>query len=114
MSSGRDGADERFAAAGDVRMRGRAPGRRAQPGAFGAPLGDHELTGDQELEDDLRIADLLNRAGRATPGPDPETSRRMRADPPLRRHARYVFTKLQPPSRSGRNTWSFGVVAPRL
>ena len=80
MSSGRDGADERFAAAWDERMRGRAPGRRAQPGASGAPFADHERTGERELEDDLRIADLLNRAGRATPGPDPEASRRMRAN----------------------------------
>jgi hypothetical protein len=80
MPSGRDGADERFAAAWDERMRGRAPGRRAQPGATGGPFGDHERTGDRELEDDLRVADLLNRAGRATPGPDPEASSRMRAN----------------------------------
>jgi uncharacterized protein DUF5667 len=79
MSSGRDGADERFAAAWDERMRGRAPGRRAHPGASGAPLGDHARPGDGDLDDDLRIADLLSRAGRATPGPDPEASRRMRA-----------------------------------
>ena len=79
MSSGRDGADERFAAAWDERMRGRAPGRRAHPGASGAPLGDHARPGDADLDDDLRIADLLSRAGRATPGPDPEASRRMRA-----------------------------------
>ncbi len=79
MSSGRDGADERFAAAWDERMRGSAPGRRAHPGASGAPFGDHDRTGDGDLEDDLRIADLLSRAGRATPGPDPEASRRMRA-----------------------------------
>jgi hypothetical protein len=79
MSSGRDGADERFAAAWDERMRGNAPGRRAQPGASGVPLGDHARPGDPDLEDDLRIADLLSRAGRATAGPDPEASRRMRA-----------------------------------
>ncbi|MDT7742905.1 MAG: hypothetical protein QOE59_1983 [Actinomycetota bacterium] len=79
MSSGRDGADERFAAAWDERMRGRAPRRRAHPGASGAPLGDHARPGDGDLDDDLRIADLLSRAGRATPGPDPEASRRMRA-----------------------------------
>jgi hypothetical protein len=79
MPSGRDGADERFAAAWDERMRGSAPGRRAHPGAPGAPLGDHARPGDGDLEDDLRIADLLGRAGRATPGPDPEASRRMRA-----------------------------------
>ncbi|NMO91849.1 DUF5667 domain-containing protein [Actinomycetospora sp. TBRC 11914] len=82
MSSGRDGADERFAAAWDERMRGRAAGRRAHPGASGAPLGDHDRTGDRELDADLRIADLLTRAGeagRAGSGPDPEASRRMRA-----------------------------------
>ena len=79
MSSGRDGADERFAAAWDERMRGRAPGRRAHPGASGAPLGDHARPGDGDLDEDLRIADLLSRAGRATAGPDPEASRRMRA-----------------------------------
>ncbi len=79
MSSGSDGADERFAVAWDERMRGRAPGRRALPGASGAPLGDHARTGDRDLDEDLRIADLLGRAGRATPGPDPEASRRMRA-----------------------------------
>jgi hypothetical protein len=79
MSSGRDGADERFAAAWDERMRGLAPGRRAHPGASAAPLGDHPRTGDGDLDDDLRIADLLSRAGRATPGPDPDASRRMRA-----------------------------------
>ncbi len=82
MSSGRDGADERFAAAWDERMRGRAPGRPAHPGACGAPLGDHARTGDRELDADLRIADLLTRAGeagRTAAGPDPEASRRMRA-----------------------------------
>jgi hypothetical protein len=82
MSSGRDGADERFAAAWDERMRGGAAGRRAHPGASGAPLGDHPRTGDRELDADLRIADLLSRVGeadRATTGPDPEASRRMRA-----------------------------------
>jgi hypothetical protein len=82
MSSGRDGADERFAAAWDERMRGGAAGRRAHHGASGAPLGDHPRTGDRELDADLRIADLLSRAGeagRTTSGPDPEASRRMRA-----------------------------------
>ncbi|WP_331558386.1 DUF5667 domain-containing protein [Actinomycetospora sp.] len=83
MSSGRDGADERFAAAWDERMRGGAPGRRAHPGASGGPLGDHPRTGDRELDEDLRIADLLDRAGeagRTTAGPDPEASRRMRSN----------------------------------
>jgi hypothetical protein len=80
MPSGRDGADERFAAAWDERMRGRAPGRRAHPGASGAPLGDHDQHGDSELDDDLRVAELLSRTGRSTPGPDPEASRRMRAN----------------------------------
>ncbi len=79
MSSGRDGADERFAAAWDERMRGLVPGRRAHPGASDTPLGDHARPGDADLDEDLRIADLLSRAGRATPGPDPEASRRMRA-----------------------------------
>jgi hypothetical protein len=79
MSSGRDEADERFAAAWDERMRSRAPGRRAHPGAPRAPFGDLARTGDRDLDEDLRVADLLSRAGRATPGPDPDASRRMRA-----------------------------------
>lgn len=79
MSSGRDGADERFAAAWDERARRGASGRRAQPGASGAPFGDHDSPGDPDLEAELRIAEMLGRTGRATPGPDPETSRRMRA-----------------------------------
>jgi hypothetical protein len=80
MSSGHDGADERFAAAWDERVRGRASGRRAQPGASGAPFGDHDQHGDRELAEDLRVAELLGQAARSTPGPDPETSRRMRAN----------------------------------
>ena len=80
MSSGHDGADERFAAAWDERVRGRASGRRAQPGASGAPFGDHDRPGDRELAEDLRVAELLGQAARSTPGPDPEASRRMRAN----------------------------------
>ncbi|MCD2192679.1 DUF5667 domain-containing protein [Actinomycetospora endophytica] len=61
-------------------MRGRAPGRRAHPGASGVPLGDHDQPGDGELQEELRIAEMLGRAARSTPGPDPEASRRMRAN----------------------------------
>ena len=89
MSSGRDEADERFAAVWDERMRGRVVGRPAQntpPSAdangFGndsPPLG-RDRPVDTDLADDLRIADLLRQVGASTPGPDREASARMRAN----------------------------------
>ncbi|GAA4850415.1 hypothetical protein GCM10023201_48620 [Actinomycetospora corticicola] len=88
MSSGRDGADERFAAAWDERMRARATGRPAQAtppfsdlGHAGNDSGVHgrNRAVDTDLADDLRIADLLRDVAAATPGPDAATSARMRA-----------------------------------
>lgn len=88
MSSGRDGADERFAAAWDERVRSRATGRPAQTtppsGDLARGGNDSGVPGrnravDTDLADDLRIADLLRDVAAATPGPDAATSARMRA-----------------------------------
>lgn len=89
MSSGRDEADERFAAVWDERMRGRVVGRPAQhtppftdnPG-FGndSPPAGRDRAVDSDLADDLRIADLLRQVGGSTPGPGREASARMRAN----------------------------------
>ena len=88
MSSGRDGADERFAAAWDEQVRARVTGRPAQTtppftdrGRAGNDSGvpGRERPVDTDLADDLRIADLLRDVAAATPGPDAAASARMRA-----------------------------------
>ncbi|GAA4813678.1 hypothetical protein GCM10023200_59300 [Actinomycetospora chlora] len=67
MSSGHDEDDERFARVWDERD------------ATGRPPRPDRGRGDDELARDLDIAAALRAAGRATPGPDPEASARMRA-----------------------------------
>jgi hypothetical protein len=88
MSSGREGADERFAAAWDEQVRARATGRPAHATPPFSDLGhggnDSGVPGrnravDTDLADDLRIADLLRDVAAATPGPDAAASSRMRA-----------------------------------
>jgi Domain of unknown function (DUF5667) len=68
MSSGHDGDDELFARVWEQRD---GAGRPARPGP-GAGV-------DPELARVLGVADALRSAGRATPGPDPDASARMRA-----------------------------------
>lgn len=89
MSSGRDEADERFAAVWDERMRGCVVGRPAQDtppftdtSGFGndSPPAGRDRAVDADLADDLRIADLLRQVGASSPGPDREASARMRAN----------------------------------
>jgi hypothetical protein len=75
MSSGHDEDDERFARVWDERdATGRPPrpdrARAERPGT---------RSDDPALGRDLDIAAALRAAGRATPGPDPEASARMRA-----------------------------------
>ncbi|WP_433783910.1 DUF5667 domain-containing protein [Actinomycetospora sp. CA-101289] len=68
MSSGHDGDDELFARVWEQRD---GAGRPTRPGP-GAGV-------DPELARVLGVADALRSAGRATPGPDPDASARMRA-----------------------------------
>jgi len=66
MSSGRDGDDELFARVWEQRDAGR-------------PARPDPRAGDPELARVVDVAAALRAAGRATPGPDPDASARMRA-----------------------------------